>query len=156
MKKKMSKKMINGKSILTRTVNSDTLTPVAALLKLEGVSEYLCLLESVTGGENKGRYSAIALLPKKIWKFEAGKVYFSQNAGKKFSKVKTTDPISSLRDFVNDNHISDLCGLPSIAAGVFGYMGYDMIRLFENIPDKNPANIDIPDSVYFLPEIVLL
>lgn len=151
-------KPINNMSgfIITKTVSCDTITPVSALLKLEPHSKYLCLLESVTGGENKGRYSVIAILPEKVWKYDDGKVFLSEDEGKKFKKVAAAEPVKSLRNFINDHKIKDLKNLPSISAGVFGYMGYDMIRLFENIPDKNPKNIEMPESVYFVPQVIIM
>jgi anthranilate synthase component 1 len=148
----------NKNFLITKTITADVLTPVSALLKLQKISKQLCLLESVTGGEKKGRFSVIAILPKIIWKCENEKSYVSENSGKSFKLLedKKEKVINSLNLFLEKHKIDDLQNLPSIACGAFGYMGYDMIKFFENIPNTNPKNLNIPDSVYFIPEITII
>jgi anthranilate synthase component 1 len=47
-------------------------------------------------------------------------------------------------------------GLPRFYGGMVGYIGYDMVRFFENIPDKNPDDLNIPDSVFILTDMILI
>ncbi|MEC8246217.1 MAG: chorismate-binding protein, partial [Pseudomonadota bacterium] len=46
--------------------------------------------------------------------------------------------------------------LPPMAAGLFGYFGYDMIRHIEVIPDSNPVAIDTPDSMLVRPSLIAI
>lgn len=157
--KEFTKRLKKEKSfIYSKKIISDLITPVMALLELEKHSKHLCLLESVTGGENKGRHSVIALMPKKIWKYEDNKAYFSENSGKSFKEITegSKNILSSLKKFVAKYKIDKFGDIPPISSGIYGFMGYDSICLVEDIPNNNPKNLDIADGIYFLPEIVIV
>ncbi len=133
-----------GKSQLVwTTVPADLETPVSAYLKLTGDSKNSFLLESVEGGANLGRYSAIGLDPDLVWTY---------------SKGAEKDPLSSLRKLVKESRIDivDESIPPMGPSGLFGYMGYDMVRLIEEIPDENPDIVDIPDSVMIRPTVMVI
>jgi len=145
----------SGKSFfLYKVIPADLFTPVFILNKISKISPYHLLFESVTGGEKRGRYSILASLPDKIWKYENGKVTIG--AGNNSFKEINEKPFDSLRKFQADSKIDLDSGLPQMAAGIFGFMGYDMVRLMETLPDKNPSNIDIPDSIFFRPQLVVI
>lgn len=137
-------------------ISSDLETPVSAYLKLCGHEPYAFLFESVEGGEKLGRYSIIGLNPDLVWRCKKGEV--SIKAGTQDWASVEGDALGSLRKTIQDSVISEVSdGLPPMCAfGLFGYIGYDMIRLIENIPDENPDELNIPDSVLMRPQVLAI
>lgn len=145
--------------LLYHILPADLLTPVAAMLKLRHMSPYHMLFESVQGGERRGRYSILALDPDLIWKCEEGKAAIAQvEEGLAHFNACSEAPFISLRKLMRDSSCEIPSPLPPMAAGLFGYMGYDMVRLMENLP--LPAHMadpaDIPDSIFIRPRIVVI
>lgn len=151
-------KISSGKNfVVWEEFKADLTTPVSCLMNISNFSKYHCLFESVTGGEKKGRYSIIAFNPDKIWKCENKKSFISLDKGETYIENKEANVFKSLNDFVKESKIEDLPkDIPNMSAGVFGFMGYDMVKLMEELPDENPANIDIPDGIYFRPKYVII
>ena len=120
----------------TRLV-ADLETPVSAYLKLGqnedgSARENSFLLESVQGGEARGRYSIVGLKPDLIWRCHGDKAEINRRAlidTKKFEPAGST--LGSLRALIEESRIPLPEDLPPMAAGVFGYMGYDMVRVME-------------------------
>ena len=130
-----------GKSQLIYTkVSADLFTPVSAMLGLKDKYEYSLLLESVHGGESRGRYSVIALGSQLLWEAD----YDAKNA------------LADLKKLVRETVIEIPGELPPMSAGLFGYIGYDAVRLFEKVSDKNPDELGIPDIMLFVPEAILV
>src|SRR4029079_13020665 len=65
-------------------------------------------------------------------------------------------PLDALRALVAESRIALPEGLPPMAAGIFGYLGYDMVRLMEELPPANPDPIGIPDAVLLPPRSVFV
>ncbi len=132
-------------------ISADLETPVSAFLKLSKDKPYSLLLESVEGGAVLGRYSAIGLEPDLIWKYQDNKVTLNDD-------VQDEDPLPSLRAQLKNCKIDvvDETIPPMGPSGLFGYMGYDCIRLVEDIPDNNPDEIGVPDSVMMRPTVMVL
>ena len=63
-------------------------------------------------------------------------------------------PLDTLRALIAECRIEMPDDLPAIAAGLFGYLGYDMIRLVEHLPDVNPDPLGLPDAVLMRPSVV--
>jgi len=146
--------------VLTKKIPGDLLNPVLTLLKIEKqFPDYHFLLESVEKGNNKGRYSVIGILPDLIWKTENGGAYCNYDVTSNpdnFEKINE-HPLNSLRKIIQNSKINDLGNLPAICCGIFGYMGYDMVRLMEELPDNNLSDdIKIPDSIFIRPQILMV
>ncbi len=144
--------------IISRQISADLLTPVLALLKIESqYSSHHFLFESVEKGNNRGRYSIIGVLPDLIWKCENKIAYLNndfENQPDQFTQLDE-HPIASLRQLINQSRIQDNC--PALSSGIFGYMSYDMGRLMEELPDYNlPDEIQIPDSIFIRPQILII
>jgi len=146
----------NGESQIVYTrFPADLETPVSVLLKL-GEQDYCSLFESVEGGEKRGRYSFIVFDPDIVWRFVGGKVEVCDFAdGGKF-KVRDGDVFESLKKLKEDSYIDIPEFLPPMSAGIFGYMGYNMVSHMEAIPDKNKDVLDVPDSLFMRPRIVVV
>ena len=117
---------------------ADLETPVSAMLKLARNARYSFLLESVEGGAVRGRYSIIGMNPDLIWKVE-GRQGLRQpqgrpQSGRALRGRSGLPPLQSLRALLAESRIKLPEDAPPMAAGVFGYMGYDMVRLMEDLP----------------------
>jgi anthranilate synthase component 1 len=138
---------------------ADLETPVSAMLKLARGSRYSFLLESVEGGAVRGRYSIIGMRPDLIWKVQGGKATINRRAlfdpDGDFRSVDLA-PLEALRALLKESAIALAEGAPPMAAGVFGYMGYDMVRLMEELPEPNPDGLDMPDAMMIRPTIMAI
>lgn len=142
--------------VWTRLV-ADLETPVSAFLKLAEERPYSFLLESVEGGAVRGRYSIIGFDPDIVWRANGNRAEMNRapSQGEAF-KVCDNATLDALRDLLAESRIDLPEDLPPMAAGVFGYMGYDTVRLVEHLPDVNPDPIGIPDAVLVRPTIMVI
>lgn len=129
---------------VARRVMADLLTPVAAYLKIERLSPYSFLLESVEGGEKVARYSFLGFDPHTIVRCRDGKVVIESSSGKE----ETPEPMLAVLRRLAGKHIPvRLPDMPPFVCGAVGYMSYDAVRWFENVPDKNADDLNVDDSV---------
>jgi anthranilate synthase component I len=143
--------------VVTARLVADLETPVAAYLKLAARHPGATfLLESVEGGAVRGRYSMIGLRPDLIWRCLDGKAEINADAlaSPDAFVADPRPPLVSLKAVVADSAIPLDEGLPPMAAGIFGYLGYDMVRLMERLPAPNPDILGIPDSVLVRPTLM--
>jgi anthranilate synthase component 1 len=144
--------------VVWTTLVADLETPVSAFLKIAGARPLSFLLESVEGGAVRGRYSIIGLEPDLVWRTVGTRA--EVNRGIRASRTKFTPcnqpPLAALRALIAESRIELPDVLPPMAAGVFGYLGYDMVRLMEELPQPNPDPIGIPDAVLLRPTIVVV
>jgi anthranilate synthase component 1 len=135
---------------------ADLDTPVSLMLKLGDARADTFMLESVTGGEVRGRYSIVGMKPDLIWDCRGTKSRINRTA--RFDRQAFTDlpghPLETLRALIAECRIEMPEGLPAVSAGLFGYLGYDMIRLVEHLPDVNPDTLGVPDAVLMRPSVV--
>ncbi len=143
--------------VWTRLV-SDLETPVSAFLKLAGRRRNAILLESVEGGEQLGRYSIIGFKPDVIWRCRGGQSEINRNAAADPDAFATEDgaPLVNLKRLFAESEIEPAPGLPPMAAGVFGYLGYDMARQMERLGPRPAGGIDAPDAVFMRPTVVAI
>ena len=144
--------------LLTRLV-ADLETPVSAMLKLSRNAKYSFLLESVEGGAVRGRYSIIGLNPDVIWRVKNGVAAINRKAlhdtDEPFEALKL-DPLSALRALLAESRIDLPSDGPPMAAGVFGYLGYDMVRFMEDLPRPNPDTLGLPDGMMIRPTVMAI
>jgi len=151
------KKYENGiAQIVTDRLVSDLETPVSAYLKLAARRRNAFLLESVEGGEQLGRYSIIGVKPDAIWRADGDKSWINWNAASEPDafEIENHPPLESLKHFVDQSRIDLPEDAPPMAAGVFGYFSYDIIRQIENLPDAPPNNLNVPDAIFLRPTLV--
>src|SRR3978361_848977 len=115
----------------------DLETPVSVFLKLGEGQDHTFLFESIQGGETRGRYSVIGIRPDLIWRCRDGKAEINrqdQTRARDFrADTKLDQPLQSLRILLNEVRMDIPAALPPMAAGVFGYLGYDMVRHIEKL-----------------------
>ncbi|MDJ0821686.1 MAG: anthranilate synthase component I [Paracoccaceae bacterium] len=135
---------------------ADLDTPVSLMLKLTGAAKDAFLLESVTGGEVRGRYSIIGMKPDLIWQCSGTAARLNRAARFDADAFEDhpDDPLTSLRALIAESRIDLPADLPQAAAGLFGYLGYDMIRLVEHLPNVNPDPLGLPDAQLMRPSVV--
>ena len=142
---------------------ADMETPVSAFLKLgqekDGSSrDNAFLLESVQGGEVRGRYSIIGIKPDLIWRCRGNTAEINRNALNDANRFtpESARPLESLRALTREIRAEVPGGLPPMAAGLFGYLGYDMARQVENLPNPPPDTLGLPDAILLRPTITAI
>ncbi len=147
----------NNQALYTN-IPADLETPVSLFLKLANNTENCFLLESVTGGEDRGRYSILGMEPDLIWQCDGKSSFVSWMEGFEQIPFHATanedDPFLSLRNLIKASTIELPSDLPASSAGLFGYLSYDMVRLVENLPLNNPDSIGTPDALLLRPSMV--
>jgi anthranilate synthase component 1 len=135
---------------------ADLDTPVGAFLKLAEGRPNTFLLESVEGGQSRGRYSAIGLAPDLIWRCRAGRAEVNRHAlsAPHAFVPEEAAPLDSLRALIEACRMELPAGLPPCAAGLFGYLGYDMVRQMERLPAIKPDVLRIPEAVLGRPTLI--
>jgi anthranilate synthase component 1 len=146
-------------SVLLATLVADLETPVSAYLKLAaGRAGNMFLLESIEGGAQRGRYSMIGLDPDLIWR--------SSGSGAEINRRAAVDPeafvacpgkpLEALRALLAESQIELPAGLPPMSAGVFGYLGYDMVRHMERLSPAKPDPIGVPEAILIRPTLMVV
>lgn len=150
----------DGHVLLTARRVDDLETPVSAYLKLSGLSRHSCLLESVEGGTYRGRYSAIGLDPDLVWQSRNGtaRIARAAHSGEIADTFVEDGPaLVSLKRLMAASALHMPGDLAPIAAGLFGYLGYDMIREVEALPDDAPADpLGTPDAFLIRPRVMVV
>ncbi len=150
---------IGQSQIVSTRLVADLETPVSAMLKLSRNSNYSFLLESVEGGAVRGRYSIIGMNPDVIWKTVGNLASLNRTALRDSDGPFVeagTDPLTSLRTLLKESRIALPEALPPMAAGVFGYLGYDMVRLMEDLAEANPDPLGLPDGMMIRPTVMAI
>jgi anthranilate synthase component 1 len=135
---------------------ADLETPVSAFLKLAEGKPNAFLFESVEGGSIIGRYSFLGMRPDLIWRCRGRKAEINRKARFDSESFEPLDKpvLDSLRDLIEECRFELPEGLPPMASCLLGYMGYDTVRLMEDLPDDNPLAIDVPDGLFIRPTVV--
>ncbi|MDB5477118.1 MAG: trpE [Phenylobacterium sp.] len=141
--------------VWTRLID-DLETPVSAYLKIGHGRPYAFLFESVEGGAWRGRYSIITLEPELVWRCRGDQAEVAEGPDIAAGRFTAQDggALDSLRDLLAASRMELPAGVPPMAGGVFGAIGYDMIRLVEHLPNVNPDPLGLPDAVMTRPSIV--
>ena len=143
--------------VWTRLV-ADLETPVSTYLKLGEQKPMSFLLESIEGGSARGRYSVIGLAPDIVWRAsgEHAEINRSPAETPQAFQPEPLPTLQSLRALLAESTIDLPEGLPPMAAGIFGYMGYDTVRLIEALPEMRPDPLGVPDAVMIRPTLMLI
>ena len=134
-------------------IMADFETPLSAYTKIDR-GDYSFLLESVEGGERIARYSFLGSAPSVIFSSEGNKITLRE--GNSVKNVIVMDPINELKKLLGAYKVVDVPGLPRFYGGFVGFMGYDMVRFMERLPNKNSDDLRIPDSVFMMTDTILI
>ncbi len=146
-----------GAIVWRRTV-ADTETPVSAILKLGTPGSGAFLLESVEGGQVRGRYSLLGLDPDLVWRAtgEWCEVNRHWRNDREAFVPCAGGTLSELRALVAACRMDVPAGLPPALATLVGTMGYDTARLAERLPEPKADPLGIPDLLFVRPTLVLV
>jgi anthranilate synthase component 1 len=137
---------------VARVLPSDLLTPVMLFSRMRDASRESFLLESVEGGETLARYTFLGTGPAARWTLGEGRARLERDG-----RVEACAgmPLASLENLVRREAFVPDPDLPPLAAGAVGYLAYDAVRLFEEIPDRHPREGRIPDALFLLFDAVV-
>jgi anthranilate synthase component 1 len=145
--------------VVATTLVADLETPVSAYLKLAaGRAGNMFLLESVEGGAQRGRYSMIGLDPDVVWRSTGEGAEINRRALIEADAFVPCPgkPLEALRALLAESRIDLPPGLPPMSAGVFGYLGYDMVRHMERLPPAKPDPIGVPEALLVRPTVMVV
>jgi anthranilate synthase component 1 len=137
-----------------KEILADIDTPVSALMKLSAKS-HVFLLESVEGGEKWGRYTFLGSDPRIIFTVRGDHVLISEN-GKSRSHRHEGSPLRYLKDLLNAYRPVAVDGLPRFYGGAVGFLGYDMVRYFERLPDQASDDLKTDDAVLLITDTLIV
>lgn len=141
-----------------KEILGDIETPVSAFLKLNKRPSFL--LESVVGGEKWARYSFIGIEPSMTVICSKGETTVTYNVefeglcDEKF--IAASDPLDVVKNILSKFKPVDIKGLPRFSGGFVGYIGYDVVKSFERVPDYPKPEIEMPDIFLMLADTVLI
>lgn len=138
-----------------REILADLETPVSAFLKINrGTTAFL--LESIEGGEKWARYSFLGCGALAVFRSRGGYYEILQDDAV-VEQGETQDPTQVLSELMARYRPVEVPGLPQLFwGGAVGYLGYDMVRFVESLPDHNPSEIGTWDSAFLLTESLLI
>lgn len=145
--------------VLWTKLVADLETPVSAFLKLSDRNSKNCFLfESVEGGAVRGRYSVIGFKPDIIWRSFGNKAEINEHVLDGSDEFETvgSPSLTAMRQLLEQSRIELDAALPPMAAGVFGYMSYDNVRLIEDLPNPNPDPLQVPDAIFIRPLMMVI
>jgi anthranilate synthase component 1 len=128
-----------------REVVADLETPVSAFLKLVGPSGSGFLLESVENGDTWGRFSFVGRDPSLVLVARGGAIEVD---GRLPAGVPLDRGVLAALEGLLDVYRSPvLADLPPLHGGVVGFLGYDVVREVERLPDPPPDDLGLPDAI---------
>ncbi|MBS7539932.1 anthranilate synthase component I [Ancylobacter lacus] len=144
--------------VVTQKLVADLETPVSAFLKIAAERPNSFLLESVEGGDTRGRYSMIGIEPDLIWRCRGDRAEINRQAQIDPNAFEpcAEAPLLALRALVAESRIALPVGSPPMSAGIFGYLGYDMVRQMERLPAPKPDILGVPDAIFIRPTVMVV
>ena len=136
-----------------REIMADMDTPVTAFKKVDD-GHYSFLLESIEGGEKWGRYSFIGSTPSQIIRSKGHVIEIIRNGIT--TATTSEDPLDCIRAILARYSPVEVKGLPRFLGGAVGYLGYDMVRHFENLPGSKPATLDAYDAYFLITDTIII
>jgi anthranilate synthase component 1 len=138
-----------------KEIVADMETPVSAFKKLKGEG-YSYLLESVEQGQKIGRYSFIGIDYHAIVSSKDGKLVIKDNFGKVLKSKDTDNPLQDLKGILSEYQSVEVEGLPLFYGGAVGYLGYDVVKYFESIPQDNKDDLALPEMNFILSDTLVI
>jgi len=135
-------------------IMADFETPLSAFTKIDD-GQFSYLLESVVGGERIARYSFLGSAPALVFMSKGRKITIWARGKKKVFTAKK-GPLEEIKKIMRKFSFVPVSALPRFCGGLVGYMGYDTVRFFERIPDKNKDDLKLPDCFFMLTDTILL
>jgi len=132
-----------------RELSADVDTPISAYLKLRGLGPSF-LLESVEGGEHLARYSMIGTQPRALLRSWRDRIVLEEEGDWREQRLEDGDVLDVLRTLLPRYAEPPKPSLPRFTGGAVGYMGYDLVRDFESLPDQAPDTLGLPETCFLI------
>lgn len=136
-----------------KDIIADLETPVSAFQKIQD-AENAYLLESAEQGEKLGRFSFLGANPHLVITCSKGKVTIKNGAVEKTKRVK--DPLTAIEEILSDYRPAKYPDFPPFSGGAVGYLGYDAIKYFEDIPRSSEDDLGLPEMVFVITDTILI
>lgn len=136
-----------------REIVADLETPVSAYMKISKGQDHTFMLESVEQGEI-GRYSFLGTNPSVVFRSRGNQVTISRDGA--VETYECENALYELRTLMAAYEPVEVPGLPAFHGGAVGYMSYDQVRFFEELPDENPDPLSLPDMVFLITDTILI
>ncbi|MFN3966768.1 MAG: anthranilate synthase component I [Endomicrobiia bacterium] len=141
---------------LYKEIFTDCDTPVSTFYKLGLNQEYSFLLESVEESERWGRYSFISWAPKLIFTSKNNRFELRKNNKEIVKAGFSNNPLIELKKIFSEYIPANLEGLPLFWGGAVGYIGYEMVHCFENIPENKNDFLKLNDAVFLFTDTMII
>jgi anthranilate synthase component 1 len=138
-----------------KEIVADLDTPVSAYMKIRG-GDYSFLLESVEGGEKWARYCFLGCDPTLIVRTKGNQFTIVDHGKEETGQVVDECPLSVIKNILAKYRPVQAEDLPRFTGGAVGFIGYDMVRYFENLPDQCEDDLDVPDSLFVITDTLLI
>lgn len=138
-----------------KEILADLDTPVSAFMKIsQGPNAFL--LESIEGGEKWARYSFLGADPTVIISTKGKTLTIRNNGVEEEKTIDADNPMEAVKSFLKRYQPVPVEGLPRFSGGAVGYISYDMVRYFEELPDNTVDDLDVPDSLFMITDTLLV
>ncbi|MFQ5934077.1 MAG: anthranilate synthase component I [Dehalococcoidia bacterium] len=124
-------------------IDADLETPVSAYLKVAR-GDHSFLLESVEGGERLARYSFIGTEPYKLIRTGPGE------------PNGDVDPLQLIREEMERASLVEIPELPRFHGGAVGYLGYEAMHHFEEVPSPENDPLGLPEATFMFADTLLV
>ena len=138
-----------------KEILADLDTPVSAYMKISG-GEYSFLLESVEGGEKWARYCFLGCDPSIVVSTKGRTLTIIENGKREQREIKSGSPLSAVKEVLARYQPVPSAGLPRFSGGAVGFISYDMVRFFEELPEQTIDDLDVPDSQFVITDTMLV
>jgi anthranilate synthase component I len=141
-----------------RELVADIDTPVSAYLKLSGVGNgHSFLLESVAGNESVARYSYLGCSPYRTLASRGNDVILTTGGSQELIKLRDgQDPLHIIKDLMSQYQFVPPDAPDRFHGGAVGYLSYDMVRFFEDLPDENPDDLELPECQFMFTDTLVV
>ncbi len=139
---------------VSKQLLADVHTPVSALAMLQP-NPYGFLLESAEGAESVGRYSFVGANPRMLFRSREGKVTMLED-GKTTVQDGVAKPLELLRECLAAFRPVPDPSLPVFSGGAVGFLGYDMVRTFEHLPNAKKPDVPMDDAFFMITDTLLI
>ena len=138
-----------------KEILADLDTPVSAYMKI-GDGDYSFLLESVEGGEKWARYCFLGCDPAVVVSSKGRNITIDENGKRQERKIDSGTPLSAIKEILARYNPVDVPGLPRFSGGAVGFISYDMVRFFEDLPEDTVDDLNVPDSQFIITDTMLV
>ena len=138
-----------------KEILADLDTPVSAYMKMSG-SDYSFLLESVEGGEKWARYCFLGFDPSIIVSIKGNKIVIEKQGKSESIIISEGNPLVGLKKVLAQYQPVEVEGLPRFSGGAVGFVSYDMVRSFEDLPEETEDDLEVPDARFVITDTLLI